>query len=98
MLVQAVIHQPSISERSIFMSNVKSTESVTFIKVSDLLKVIDQLYIDQMDYARLTIRYDDESDILDGSVHISGIPAFDSPEPSKHYKFIPAANLPHCYL
>lgn len=80
------------------MPNPTSTESVTFIKVSDLLKIVDQLYIDQMEYARLSIHYDNESDILDGSVHIAGIPTFDAPEPTKHYSFIPSANLPNSYL
>lgn len=80
------------------MSSAKFQESVTFVKVSDLLKIVDQLYVDQMEYARLVIRYDDESDVLDGSVHISGIPTFESPAPTKHYDFIPSPDLPNCYL
>lgn len=73
-------------------------EAVTYIKVSDLLKIVDQLYIDQMEYVRLSIRYDDHSDVLDGSVHLAGVPTFDSPQPTKHYDFIPGAELPNCYL
>lgn len=80
------------------MSNVKFHESVTYVKVTDLLKLVDQLYIDQMEYARLAIRYDDESDVLDGSIHISGVKTFNDTKPSKHYDFIPSADLPHCYL
>lgn len=73
-------------------------ESVTYIKASDLQKIADQLYIDGLEYARITIRYDDESDTLDGSVHISGIKNFEDTEFAKHYPFIEAANLPHLYL
>lgn len=80
------------------MSNVKFQECVTYVKVSDLLKIVDQLYIDQMEYARLAIRYDDNSDILDGSVHIAGVPTFESSEPAKYYEFIPSPDLPNCYL
>lgn len=76
----------------------KFDEAITYIKVSDLLKAVDQLYIDQMEYARVVIRFDDESDYLDGAVRFSGVPSFDSPKPTKHYDFIPAANLPHCCL
>lgn len=76
---------------------VKYYESITYVKVTDLLKIVDQLYIDQMEYARIVIRFDDESDYLDGAVHISGVPTYYSSKPTKHYDFIPAADLPHCY-
>lgn len=72
------------------------TESVTFVKTSDLLKIVDQLYIDNMEYARIKIHYED-SEILDGAVLVSGIPTFESEEPTKHYGFIQSANLPNCY-
>lgn len=76
----------------------KQFESTTIVKVSDLLKIIDQLYIDQMEYAELTIRYDDESDILDGSIHIAGIPNYESENSTKHYDFISAVDLPNYCL
>lgn len=80
------------------MCNADINESITFIKVSELLKIVDQLYIDQMEYARLVIHYDNKNENLDGSVHISGIPTFDSAEPAKQYPFIHSVDLPNCYL
>lgn len=76
------------------MANI--TESVTFVKTTDLLKIVDQLYVDNMEYARIKIRFD-ESESLDGAILVSGIPTFESDEPTKHYGFIPPAHLPNCY-
>lgn len=72
-------------------------DCVTYIKASDLQKIADELYIDGLEYVRLTIRYDDDSEFLDGSVHISGIKNFEDTKFAKHYKFIESANLPHLY-
>ncbi len=80
------------------MYKIDSHESITFVKVSELLKIVDQLYIDQMEYARLVIHYDNKDENLDGSVHISGIPSFESSEPAKQYSIIHSADLPNCYL
>lgn len=80
------------------MQKSRFTEAITYIKASDLQKIADQLYIDGMEYARIAIRYDDNSDSLDGSVHIAGVKSYESDKPEKYYDFISPADLPHCYL
>lgn len=74
------------------MSRANDTfDAVTFVKAIDLIKIADQMLQDGMQYAQISIHFDDYDDDRDGEVRISAVPAIDSSQVKKYPPISPSS-------
>lgn len=67
-----------MSHRSLFSDS--HLELSTVVRATDLIKIVNQIYMDKMACVRLTIVSSDKNEDLDGTLKIAALPSLVSDE------------------
>lgn len=63
----------------------------TIVKATDLIKVVNQIFEDRMQYVQVTICYNDFDENSDGELRISAVPSATSSDVKKYPAISPSS-------